>query len=74
MDSTLNLTKLNTIENIFYPAIIEPYSDIGSYNRYNLSQALKNISPKELDSASKAIKNITLEAIKQITNLMKRLP
>jgi len=112
MDSTLNLTKLNTIENtkgklfsvldssvqaeynicinrihlifeqkdmfrienIFYPAIVEPYSDTGSYNRYNLSHALKTISPKELDSASKAIKNITPEAIKQINNLMKRLP
>lgn len=109
MDSTLNLTKLNTIENarkklfsildssvqaeyntckerihfifeqknmfkienIFYPVKLkrEPLFDVNSYNRYNLSQTLENITPKELNIVSQAIKNITPEAIKQINNL-----
>ena len=61
------------IENIFYIKK-EPLFDTGSYNRYNLSQALENVTPKELNIASKAIKNITPDAIKKFNDFTKKLP
>ena len=112
MDGTLNLTKLNTIENakkklfsvldssvqteyntckerihfifeqknmfkienIFYPVKLkrEPLFDVNSYNRYNLSQTLENITPKEIVITSKATKNITPEAIKKFNDFTKK--
>jgi hypothetical protein len=62
------------IEDIFYSKKDEHYYNTSSHNGYNLTQALKNITPKELTIMSEAVKNVTPEAIRRMNDLMKGFP